>query len=153
MSSLRQDKFITYLLDISSSSPPQPQNSLLKPFTFSICSFVRALTPPKMSAYGNLEKYSNQVTTEWISGSSKRNMRIHSSKRSSKKKKALTCIPLCLQQLTYAVVALGRNKYCGHLPATGQHREKWNTDSHTVSKLLRSLYSLASLDWISCCQP
>lgn len=38
----------SYLLDMSSSSPPQPQNAFEKPFTVRNCLTVIAETPPNM---------------------------------------------------------------------------------------------------------
>ena len=41
---------------MSSSSPPQPKYLLENPFTFSMCSLDRALTPPNIPLYGKLTK-------------------------------------------------------------------------------------------------
>lgn len=48
-----------YRFDMSSSSPPHPQNEFEKPFTVRNCFTVMAETPPKMELYGNLEVNAN----------------------------------------------------------------------------------------------
>lgn len=50
-----------YLLDISSSSPPHPQNELENPLTARNCLTVIADTPPNMELYGNLKDHKFQL--------------------------------------------------------------------------------------------
>lgn len=51
---LKQSQNGFYLLDMSSSSPPQPQNEFENPLTVLNCLTVNADTPPKIELYGNL---------------------------------------------------------------------------------------------------
>ena len=62
-------------LDMSSSSPPHPQNWLEYPFTFLIISGVREDTPPNSQSYGSLYlSCSTNKKSVWFASTNKKSV-------------------------------------------------------------------------------
>lgn len=101
-----------YLAAMSSSSPPQPQYWLGKPFIFMYWSGVTAETPPKYCGYGSLKGTTCPI------------LNMLSQSNTPTLKPASTCIWICpWPQTGVWGTACGRCRCCGHSQAAGQHHE------------------------------